>query len=73
MEIHLHLSAAYSRTAWVEHFECLEPMFNERLQIKDGHMIVPSRPGPGLSLSAQTTTWTADTTEIHHAPDSRHP
>ena len=53
MEIHLHLTAAYSREPWVEHFEWSEPMFNERLQIKDGRMIVPNRPGLGFSLSEQ--------------------
>jgi L-alanine-DL-glutamate epimerase-like enolase superfamily enzyme len=60
MEIHLHLSAAYPGTAWVEHFEWLEPMFNERIEIRDGRMIVPSRPGLGLSLSEQAAAWTAD-------------
>lgn len=30
MEIHLHLAAAYPREPWLEHFEWLEPMFNER-------------------------------------------
>ncbi|MFE4252258.1 hypothetical protein ACFRU3_22655 [Streptomyces sp. NPDC056910] len=33
MEIHAHLCAAGPRTAWVEHFEWLEPMFNERLEM----------------------------------------
>ena len=31
MEIHLHLSAAYPHEPWVEHFDWLEPLFNERL------------------------------------------
>ena len=53
MEIHLHLSAAYAHEPWVEHFEWLEPLFNERLQIRDGRMIVPNRPGLGFSLSEQ--------------------
>ncbi|EBF2917755.1 mandelate racemase/muconate lactonizing enzyme family protein [Salmonella enterica subsp. enterica serovar Agama] len=58
MEIHLHLAAAYSHETWVEHFEWLEPVFNERLEIRDGQMIVPTRPGLGLSLHEQTTAWT---------------
>ena len=58
MEIHLHLAAAYAHETWVEHFEWLEPVFNERLEIRDGQMIVPTRPGLGLSLHEQTTTWT---------------
>ena len=34
MEIHLHLAAAYETDPRVEHFEWLEPMFNERLEIR---------------------------------------
>ncbi|HUG24373.1 L-talarate/galactarate dehydratase [Piscinibacter sp.] len=64
MEIHLHLSAAYAREPWVEHFEWLEPMFNERLQIKGGRMIVPNRPGLGISLSEQARAWTAQCAEF---------
>lgn len=60
MEIHLHLAAAYPREPWVEHFEWLEPMFNERLEIKNGRMIVPNRPGLGFSLSEQAAAWTQD-------------
>ncbi|WP_321141533.1 enolase C-terminal domain-like protein, partial [Salmonella enterica] len=58
MEIHLHLAAAYAHETWVEHFEWLEPVFNERLEIRDGQVIVPTRPGLGLSLHEQTTAWT---------------
>ncbi|MFE2034893.1 mandelate racemase/muconate lactonizing enzyme family protein [Streptomyces scopuliridis] len=64
MEIHLHLAAAYPRATWVEHFEWLEPMFNERLELREGRMIVPSRPGLGLSLSDQAAAWTSDETEV---------
>ncbi|MEV7391547.1 MULTISPECIES: mandelate racemase/muconate lactonizing enzyme family protein [unclassified Streptomyces] len=60
MEIHVHLSAAYPRTAWVEHFEWLEPMFNERLEVRDGRMIIPNRAGLGLSLSEQAAAWTKE-------------
>ena len=58
MEIHLHLAAAYPHAAWVEHFEWLEPAFNERLEIRDGHMLVPDRPGLGLTLHEQVAGWT---------------
>ncbi|MEK8170087.1 enolase C-terminal domain-like protein [Streptomyces sp. M19] len=60
MEIHVHLSAAYPRTAWVEHFEWLEPMFNERLEVRDGRMAIPARAGLGLSLSEQAAAWTTE-------------
>jgi L-alanine-DL-glutamate epimerase-like enolase superfamily enzyme len=58
MEIHLHLAAAYPREPWLEHFEWLEPLFNERLVLKDGRMWVPDRPGLGFSLSEQARRWT---------------
>ena len=64
MEIHLHLSAAYALDAWVEHFEWLEPLFNERLRIAGGRMHVPARPGLGFSLSDQARALTVDTTTI---------
>ncbi|MGW2054183.1 L-talarate/galactarate dehydratase [Streptomyces sp. NPDC001840] len=64
MEIHLHLAAAYPRATWVEHFEWLEPLFNERLDVRDGRMTVPSRPGLGLSLSDQAAAWTSEETTV---------
>ncbi len=64
MELHIHLAAAYPREPWVEHFEWLEPLFNERIQIKDGRMLVPTRPGLGLSLSEQCRAWTRETAQV---------
>lgn len=63
MEIHLHLAAAYPREPWVEHFEWLEPLFNEHLEIRDGRMLVPQRPGIGVSLSEQAIAWTVQQAE----------
>ncbi|MBA8826410.1 L-alanine-DL-glutamate epimerase-like enolase superfamily enzyme [Saccharopolyspora lacisalsi] len=68
MEIHLHLAATYPRTTWVEHFEWLEPLFNERLELREGRMIVPNRPGLGLSLSDQCRSWTTEETTVRHRP-----
>lgn len=64
MEIHLHLAAAYEHSTWVEHFEWLEPAFNERFEIRDGKMIVPQRPGLGLTLHEQTDHWTVANCEF---------
>jgi L-talarate/galactarate dehydratase len=64
MEIHLHLAAAYEMDPWVEHFDWLEPLFNERLEIRDGRMLVPGRPGLGLSLSDQARAWTRESVTI---------
>jgi L-alanine-DL-glutamate epimerase-like enolase superfamily enzyme len=64
MEIHVHLAAAYEMDPWVEHFDWLEPLFNERLEIRDGRMLVPGRPGLGLSLSDQARAWTRQSATI---------
>lgn len=63
MEIHLHLAAAYAHDSWVEHFDWLDPLWNERLEIKDGRMIVSNRPGLGITLSEQALGWRVDMAE----------
>jgi L-alanine-DL-glutamate epimerase-like enolase superfamily enzyme len=67
MEIHLHLAACYPREPWVEHFEWLNPLFNERLEIRDGRMWVPQRPGLGFTLSQQAYAWVTDSVELGRA------
>ncbi|MGV2985425.1 L-talarate/galactarate dehydratase [Microbacterium sp. AGC85] len=64
MEIHLHLAACYPREPWVEHFDWLDPLFEERLEIRDGRMLVPDRPGLGFTFSDQARAGTTDTTTI---------
>jgi len=64
MELHVHLGAVYPTEPWVEHFDWLEPLFNERLEIRDGRMLVPTRPGLGLSLSEQARGWTREEAEV---------
>jgi L-alanine-DL-glutamate epimerase-like enolase superfamily enzyme len=68
MELHVHLAAAYPTEPWVEHFEWLEPLFNERLELKDGRMLVPTRPGIGVSLSEQARAWTREQAEVGQRP-----
>lgn len=68
MEIHLHLAAAYSIEPWLEHFEWLGPLFNEQLQLKNGRMWVPDRPGLGFTLSEQALAWTRETQEFGKRP-----
>ncbi len=65
MEIHCHLAATYPLEPWVEHFDWLDPLFNERMEIADGRMIVSDRPGLGVTLSEQLRTWTVSTHEAH--------
>jgi L-alanine-DL-glutamate epimerase-like enolase superfamily enzyme len=64
MEIHLHLAAAYPREPWVEHFEWLNPLFNERLENRGGRMIVPNRLGLGFTLSDQARAWITDSVDF---------
>ncbi|KQO20267.1 mandelate racemase/muconate lactonizing enzyme family protein [Acidovorax sp. Leaf78] len=64
MELHVHLGAVYPSEPWVEHFDWLEPLFNERLELKDGRMLVPTRPGLGLSLTEQARAWTRESIEV---------
>lgn len=64
MELHVHLAATYPTEPWVEHFEWLEPLFNERLETCNGRMLVPTRPGLGLSLSERVAGWTAQEAEF---------
>jgi L-alanine-DL-glutamate epimerase-like enolase superfamily enzyme len=64
MEIHVHLAAAYPHEPWVEHFDWLHPLFNERLDIRDGCIHLSERPGLGLTLSEQARAWTVENTVI---------
>jgi L-alanine-DL-glutamate epimerase-like enolase superfamily enzyme len=64
MELHVHLAAAYPTEPWVEHFEWLEPLFNERLEVKGGRMMVPTRLGLGVSLSEQARGWVRESVEV---------
>jgi L-alanine-DL-glutamate epimerase-like enolase superfamily enzyme len=66
MELHIHLAAAYPREGWVEHFDWLEPLFNERIEIHGGRMQVPTRPGLGLTLSEQARAWTREQVVFEH-------
>ena len=61
MEIHLHLAAACELDPWVEHFDWLQPLFNEHLEIREGRMLVPGRPGLGFTLSDRARAWTTQT------------
>lgn len=64
MELHVHLGAVYPTETWVEHFDWLEPLFNEKLEIRNGRMIVPTRPGLGVSLSDRARAWTREQVEL---------
>lgn len=67
MEIHVHLAAAYPIEPWVEHFDWLHPLFNERLETRDGRMHLSDRPGLGVTLTDQARAWTVDSVRIDAA------
>jgi L-talarate/galactarate dehydratase len=64
MEIHLHLAATYPTEPWVEHFEWLNPLFDERIEIRDGRMWLPDRPGLGFTLSDRMRALTKESAEF---------
>ncbi len=68
MEIHCHLAAAYPIEPWVEHFDWLDPLFNEHLETRDGRMWVSDRPGLGFTLSEQAHAWTVGSAEFGKRP-----
>ena len=49
------LVATYSNDVWVEHFEWFEEVgiFIERVEMNNGFMKVPERPGIGLTLNEE--------------------
>ncbi|WP_149257146.1 mandelate racemase/muconate lactonizing enzyme family protein [Actinomadura sp. K4S16] len=68
MEIHLHLAAAYPSEPWVEHFDWLGPLFEEKPAIEGGRMHVPARPGLGITLSERARAWTTRRTLVGARP-----
>ena len=60
----MHLAAAYPREPWVEHFDWLDPLFNERQEIAGGKMLIADRPGFGVTLSDQARAWTVTSCRI---------
>lgn len=70
MEQHIHLAAAYPGEVWVEHFDWLEPLFDERLTIAGGAIHVPDRPGFGLTLSGAARAATQSTETFGTLPSA---
>lgn len=64
MQVHIHLAAAYPRECWVEHFEWLDPLFEQQLEVSGGRMHLSARPGLGIVLTEQARRWTVATREF---------
>jgi len=63
-QLHVHLAAAQPREGWVEWFDWLEPLFVERLEVRDGRVRVPDRPGIGLTIAPRAAEWLIDRADI---------
>ena len=63
-QLHVHLAACQPREGWVEWFDWLDPLFVERLELREGRVLVPDRPGIGLTLSPRAAEWLVDSAEI---------
>jgi L-alanine-DL-glutamate epimerase-like enolase superfamily enzyme len=60
----VHLAAAQPREGWVEWFDWLDPLFEERLELQGGRVRVPDRPGIGLTLSPRASEWLVDRVDL---------
>jgi L-alanine-DL-glutamate epimerase-like enolase superfamily enzyme len=49
-EIHVHLAAAAHNAIYVESFPMMDDLIVHQLEVKDGHVLVPDRPGHGLEF-----------------------
>ena len=59
-----HVPAAHPHEPWVDHFDRLCPMVNERLETRDGRMHLSDRPGVGVTLTEQARAWTVDRVHV---------
>jgi len=63
-QLHVHLAAAQPREGWVEWFDWLEPLFVERLELTEGRVTVPDRPGLGLTLGPRAAEFLVDRADL---------
>jgi L-alanine-DL-glutamate epimerase-like enolase superfamily enzyme len=63
-QLHVHLAACQPREGWVEWFDWLDPLFEERLEIRDGRVVVPPGPGLGLTLAERAREWQLSTADL---------
>ena len=63
-QLHVHLAACQPREGWVEWFDWLDPLFEERLDVRDGRVAVPDRPGLGLTLAARASGWIVSAADL---------
>jgi len=52
-EVSSHLLAATPTCHWLEYVDWANPILAEPVELKDGHVLIPSRPGIGISWNEQ--------------------
>jgi len=52
-EVSCHLLAATPTCHWLEYVDWANPILAEPVELKDGHVLIPSRPGIGISWNEQ--------------------
>jgi len=63
-QLHVHLAACQPKEGWVEWFDWLDPLFEERLDLRDGRVVVPERPGLGITLASRAGEWLLSVAEL---------
>lgn len=49
-ELHIHIAAALPNSLYVEYFPFMEHLLTDTLEVKDGQVLVPQRPGHGIAF-----------------------
>jgi mandelate racemase len=52
-EFSAHLLAATPTCHWLEYVDWASPILTEPIEIRDGHAIIPNRPGAGIEWNAE--------------------
>jgi L-alanine-DL-glutamate epimerase-like enolase superfamily enzyme len=50
-DLHVHIAAALPRATYVEYYPFMDDLLAEGLAVRDGEVVVPSRPGHGVSFT----------------------
>jgi len=53
-ELHIHIAAALPRAAYVEFYPFMDHLLTEKLEVKDGEIVVPTAPGHGVEFTQDT-------------------
>ncbi len=55
-EVSCHLLAATPTCHWLEYVDWADPVLAEPLQVRDGHALIPARPGTGIEWDEKAVT-----------------